>query len=215
MISCKLHLALLVGCLALAKMPGCYGALPARAAASPGRSGTAVVAQCARVHLSAAYLAQVAPSHGPGFLLTVSNDTDAAIKVAKPFPTSAHFYAQVDGSRWLWRASSGSGGALVDALHEQGPLFAYQAPAAAGATAAAKPVEYVTVPAHDHVEWAEAMDDNPALRFRPGCQRCSNPGDERYQAVLAYAYLAPAGEDVEGLLACGLRSGPVVLPPLQ
>jgi len=159
--------------------------------------------------MQAAYLAQVSAAEGPGFLITVINDTQRPIKIAKPFPTSAHWYAQV-GSRWLWRASSGSGGALVDALREHGPLVAYRTSANP-----AKPGEYLTIAAHDRLELAESIQGNPALSFRPGCERCKNPGESRFQAVLAYAYLAPVGEGVDGLLACGLRSGPVVMPPLE
>lgn len=165
------------------------------------------IPQCTRVTLNAAYLARVPPTASPGFLLDLRNDTDAPIKVVLPFPTSVHWYAQV-GSRWLWRSSSGSGGALVDALRERGPVFAYRPPAAAE-----QPV-YRTVPAHDHLEWEESIEDNPVLRFRPGCERCSNPQDQRFQAVLAYAYVAAGGAE-QGLLSCGLRSGAVVMPPLE
>jgi hypothetical protein len=169
-----------------------------------GRSLT--VPQCTGVTLEADYLAQVTAAEGPGFLLVITNNTDQPIKLARPLPTSVHWYAQVGSGPWLWRASSGGGGALADAMREHGPLLAY-----ARAVAGARP-EYLTVGAHQRLETAESMQKTPTLRFRPGCERCRNPQDERFRAVLAYAYLPAPGET--GVLSCGLRSGPVVMPPL-
>lgn len=194
--------------LAAASLTQPSGAAQPPGVARPPISPRPVVPQCGHVSLSAAYLAQVAPLQGPGFLLTLTNDTDQWIKVAKPFPTSTHWYAQTGTGPWLWRASSGSGGALADALRDRGPLFVYD-------SAAGLPAQYLSVGPHQHLEWVESMQDNPALRFRPGCQRCSNPQDERYRAVLAYAYRPPRGVEVDGLLSCGLRSSPVVMPPLK
>ena len=168
--------------------------------------GPRTIPQCTGVTLSAAYLAQVTPSDGPGFLLTLTNNTDQPIRLAKPFPSSAHWYAQAPGGRWLWRASTGSGGALVNALAEHGPLIAYPAPPA-------NPAGYLVVGAHQHMEVTESMRSSPILRFRPGCQRCKNPEDASFRAVLAYAYLPGTGE--QGLLGCGLRSGLIVMPPLK
>lgn len=176
------------------------------AATGAARLGLQTIPQCTGVTLSAAYLAQVTPSEGPGFLLTVTNNTDQPIRLAKPFPSSAHWYAQAPGGRWLWRASSGSGGALVNALAEHGPLLAYPAPLANSAG-------YLVVGAHQHMEVTESMRSSQILRFRPGCQRCKNPEDARFRAVLAYAYLPRTGE--QGLLGCGLRSGLIVMPPLE
>jgi hypothetical protein len=85
-------------------------------------------------------------------------------------------------------------------------VLAYPAPPAA---------EYLTVGAHQRLEIAESIRSSPVLRFRPGCQRCSNPQDERYRAVLAYAYLPAPGAGEPDLLPCGLRSGPIVMPPLE
>ena len=170
-------------------------------------TATQVVPQCTRVSFTASYLAQVSPGAGPGFLLAVSNDMDAAIKLAKPFPSSVHWFAQAGSGPWLWRASSGSGGSLVDAFRERGPLVAYPLPASA------EPREYLTIGPHQHLEWTESMRNNQTLRYRPGCQRCKNPEDLRYRAVLAYAYLPGPAE--QGLLPCGLRSEPVVMPPLD
>lgn len=182
---------------------------PSSVIATP-RINSTTVAQCRGVTLNAAYLAQISPTDGPGFLLVITNSTDQPVKLARPFPTSAHWYAQA-GGRWMWRASTGSGGALANAMaDEHGPLLAYPP-----ATTAAEPVEYVTVGAHQTLEFVESMKSNAVLQFRPGCERCRNPNDERYRAVLAYAYLPAPTSSEPGLLACGLRSGPVVMPPLK
>ncbi len=173
------------------------------------RLSPSAVPQCAGVTFNASYLAQVSPSEGPGFLLIITNNTNQAIKLAKPFPSSAHWYAQTGTGPWLWRASSGSGGALVNALEEHGPLLVYAAPAAASGT------ENLTVQAHQHLELAESMQASPILRYRPDCERCKNPKDERYRAVLAYAYRPNTGSMEKGLLPCGLRSGPIIMPPLE
>jgi hypothetical protein len=177
---------------------------------APARQRARTLPQCTAVHLKAAYLAQVTPSEGPGFLLTVTNDTEKPIRLAKPFPTSTHWYAQTGTGPWLWRASTGSGGALENALREQGPLVVYSLPAVAS-----KPAEYLTVGPHQHLELVQSMRSSPILRFRPGCERCSNPQDERYRAVLAYTYLPAPGSSEPDQLTCGLRSGPIVMPPLE
>jgi hypothetical protein len=176
----------------------------------PTHQRAQTVPQCTAVHLKAAYLAQVTPSEGPGFLLTITNDTNQPIRLAKPFPTSAHWYAQTGTGPWLWRASTGSGGALENALKEQGPLVVYPLP-----PMASMPAEYLTVGPHESLELTESMRSTPVLRFRPGCERCSNPQDERYRAVLAYTYLPAPGSSEPNLLTCGLRSGQIVMPPLE
>ncbi len=163
--------------------------------------------QCQTVRLSASYLAEAAPREGPGFLITVANYTAEDIKLAEPFPSSAHWYAETPGGKWLWRASSGFGGALVNAMNERGPLFGYRP-----GDSAVRPL-YLTVPAHGQRQWAEPVHANPILSYRPGCERCRNPGDAQFRAVLAYAYLPPEGSVVPGLLLCGLRSNLVVMPP--
>ncbi len=170
---------------------------------------SAAIPQCSSVSMAASYLAQVSPHEGPGFLLTISNDTDAPVILIAPVPTSAHWYAQSASGRWLWRASTGAGGGLVDAMKERGPVLAYRPPAFVGRAVT------LTVLAHAHVDWLASIRDNPALRFRPGCERCRNPEDRQYRAVLAYAYLPPPGQPAEGLLSCGLRSNLVVMPPLE
>ena len=169
-------------------------------------SAKAVVAPCTGITLSASYLAEVAPSQGPGFLFRIENHTAHPIRLAEPVPSSAHWYARV-GNRWLWRASAGRGGALVDALRERGPMFAYRPN-----TAPADP-QYVVVSAHDARQWTEPMLHNDAIAYRPSCPMCNYPGEDDYQAVFAYAYLPDDTEHVPNLLHCGLRSAPVPMPP--
>jgi hypothetical protein len=111
------------------------------------------------------------------------------------------------GNRWLWRASSGAGGSFVDAINEKGPIFAYQPK-----EAPADP-KYVTVQAHGHYEWTAGEREIPALAYKPGCARCNYPGEHDYMAVFAYAYLPPPQLHKDGLLARGLRSNLVPMPP--
>ncbi len=181
------------------------GALSTGAAVShPGP----FVPLCTRITFTASYLAEAAPGEGPGFVFTIKNDTNKEIKLAKPVPSSAHWYAHV-GSKWLWRASSGSGGSFVDAYNEKGQVFAYQPK-----TAPTHP-EYLTIPAHASQEWTETVRNHPSLTYRPSCAICNNPGEHEYRAVFAYAYVPHAQEHAEGLLPCGLRSEPVVMPPFR
>jgi len=162
---------------------------------------------CSRqVVFTASYLAQLQNGNGSGYLFSIENRTAKPIRLAEPVPSSAHWYARV-GNKWLWRASSGSGGSYVDAINERGPVFAYQPK-----TASADP-KYMIVPAHGKVEWTSGERDNPALAYRPSCQRCNYPGEREYKAAFAYAYVPPAGQRVEGLLPCGLRTNLVDMPP--
>lgn len=169
-------------------------------------SAKAIVAPCTGITLSASYLAEVAPGEGPGFLFRIENHTAHPIRLAEPVPSSAHWYARV-GKRWLWRASAGRGGALVDALRERGPMFAYRPN-----TAPADP-QYLVVAAHDARQWTAPMLHNDAIAYRPSCPMCNYPGEDEYQAVFAYAYLPDDAEHVPNLLHCGLRSAPVPMPP--
>ncbi|MGC2636064.1 MAG: hypothetical protein WA294_02725 [Acidobacteriaceae bacterium] len=164
------------------------------------------VLPCAGITLSASYLAEAAPGQGPGFLFRIENHTAHEIRLEQPVPSSAHWYARV-GNRWLWRASAGRGGALVDALRPNGPMFAYTPPG--------RPADpqYLTIPAHGAQQWSEAMLNNPAIAYQPSCPLCNYPGESEYQAVFAYAYLPNAQEDTPQLLHCGLRSDPVPMPP--
>ena len=165
------------------------------------------VPQCSSVTLRASYLAEEKPGSGAGFLLEIRNGENTPIAVVDPVPLSVHWYA-ASGGRWLWRASSGSGGSLVNALRENGPVFADQRPADAPA-----PVTR-TIPPHAAYSWTVFSGDSPVLRYRPGCEHCKYPGEEQFRAVLAYAYLPEEGEHGSKLLRCGLRSEPVVMPPL-
>jgi hypothetical protein len=162
---------------------------------------------CSRqIVFSASYLADLQTEHGPGYLFSIENHTAKSIRLAEPVPSSAHWYARA-GNKWLWRASSGSGGSYVDAVNERGPVFAYQP-----RTASADP-KYMTVPAHGKVEWTSGEHQNPALAYRPSCNLCNYPGEHEYKAVFAYAYVPAAGQHIEGLLPCGLRTSPVDMPP--
>jgi len=165
------------------------------------------VSQCAGVTLRASYIADVGANAGPGFAFHIENKTAKDVRLAEPVPSSAHWYARV-GLRWLWRASAGRGGALVNALSEKGPMFAYQPAAPPDHT------EYLTVSAHSSHDWTEPMRDDPAIDYRPSCARCNYPGETEYQAVFAYAYLPNSQEHVPDLLRCGLRSTPVPMPPV-
>jgi hypothetical protein len=179
------------------------GSFPAHTHRRPGP----YVAQCADVTLQASYIADVGTNAGPGFAFHIENKTGKDIRLAQPVPSSTHWYARV-GLRWLWRASAGSGGALVNALSEKGPMLAYE-PAAPPQHA-----EYLNVPAHGSMDWTISMRDDPAIQYRPGCARCNYPGETNYQAIFAYAYVPNPGEHVPDLLGCGLRSAPVPMPPV-
>jgi hypothetical protein len=165
------------------------------------------VRQCAGVTLKADYMANAAPNAGPGFSFHIDNKTAVDIRLEMPVPSSTHWYARV-GIRWMWRASAGRGGALVNALLENGPMFAYQP-----ATPPNHP-GYLTVPAHGSGDWTVSMRDDPAIEYRPSCARCNYPGETEYEAVFAYAYLPNAEEHAPDLLRCGLRSAPVPMPPI-
>jgi hypothetical protein len=164
------------------------------------------VAPCAGITLSANYLAEIGPLHGPGFQFRIENHTASEIRLEQPVPSSTHWYARV-GGRWYWRASAGSGGALVNALSEHGLMFAYRPPAPPDHPS------YLVVAAHGAQEWSEPMLENPTIAYRPSCAHCNYPGESEYQAVFAYAYLPAPREDAHGLLRCGLRSQPVPMPP--
>jgi hypothetical protein len=167
------------------------------------------VLPCSGVTLSASYLAEARPGAGPGFLFRIENHTAKEIRLVEPVPSSADWYARV-GERWMWRASAGTGGALVNALAPKGAMFAYRPPAPADP-------QVLTIAAHGAQEWIEAMRDDPAIAYRPSCAHCNYPGESDYQAVFAYAYLpndtARAEDPTRGLLRCGLRSSAVPMPP--
>lgn len=159
-----------------------------------------------QIVFTASYLVDAARRAGPGFLFRIDNGTAKAITLVEPVPSSAHWYAKV-GNRWQWRASSGAGGSYVDAVNERGPVFAYQP------KKAPDDPKYLTVPAHGHYEWTASEREIPALAYQPGCAQCNYPGEHDYKAVFAYAYLPPPQLHTDGLLACGLRSNLVPMPP--
>lgn len=170
------------------------------------RGTQTTVAPCKGVKLIASYLAEATPGSGPGFLFRIENQTGKEIRLRKPVPSSAHWYARV-GDRWLWRASAGRGGALVNALIPQGPMFAWRP-----ATASADP-QILTVPAKASQQWVESIREDPSIAYRPSCAHCNYPGEREYEAVFAYAVLPGQDEHAPELLRCGLRSDPVPMPP--
>jgi hypothetical protein len=172
----------------------------------PRRDKT-TVPPCKGVKLTASYLAEAAPGAGAGFLFRIENHTGKDVRLEKPVPSSAHWYARI-GDRWLWRASAGRGGALVNALVPSGAMFAWRPVS----PAAADP-QYLTVTAKGSQQWMEAMRDNPAIAYRPSCAHCNYPGESDYEAVFAYAVLPGPDEHAPDLLRCGLRSDPVPMPP--
>ncbi len=163
------------------------------------------VLPCTGVELSASYLGDVS-GQGPGFLFEIENRTPRTIRLENPVPSSAHWYAQV-GNRWMWRSSAGRGGSLVNAENPRGRMFAWRP------SVPPSYPQYLMVPAHASRQWTEAMRNHPSIAYQPGCPMCRYPGETRYQAVFAYAYLPAPGEHVANLLRCGLRSAPVPMPP--
>jgi hypothetical protein len=162
---------------------------------------------CSRsIVFTASYLAELQHGSGPGYLFRIENQTSRPIRLAEPVPSSAHWYARV-GNKWLWRASSGSGGSYVNAINERGPVFAYR-PAGPSADP-----HYITVPAHGKYQWSAGERENPALAYQPRCAHCNYPGEREYKAVFAYAYLPPTAQRVKNLLPCGLRTNLVDMPP--
>ncbi len=163
------------------------------------------VPQCRDVVLRAAYLAEAKPGEGAGFQVEIANNRATPIGVAEPVPLSVHWYAFSRG-RWLWRSSSGSGGALVNAYSLAGPVFAVPF--------TRQTISVRTIAPHESYRWIAFAGEQPELRYRPGCQHCSYQGESNFRAVLAYAYLPSASTTVPNLLDCGLRSNPIAMPPL-
>jgi hypothetical protein len=180
---------------------------PASAAAPVSSPRYPAVPQCRDVTLTAAYLAEEKPGQGPGFYLQLENLRSAPVVIVDPPPLSVHWYART-GQRWEWRASSGEGGSLVNAFREKGQVFAQEG----SATGPAPPTR--TIAPHATYSWSVFTAQMPELRYRPGCQHCTYQGEQQYQAVLAYAFLPARSHAGSPLLRCGLRSEPVVMPPL-
>jgi hypothetical protein len=182
----------------------CLASLACRAGNGASTRPVGSVPICSGVSLSANYLALAGPDQGPGFRFVLVNKTGREIKLAEPVPSSSHWYARSHG-RWLWRASNGAGGSLLDAGNEHGRVVVYAPPAGTE-------TKLLTLPPHQSTEWIESQQENPVLEYKPGCPLCSYPGEREYQVVFAYAYLAGGGQP-SGLLSCGLRSAPVPMPP--
>jgi hypothetical protein len=157
---------------------------------------------CSGVTLSASYLAITGHDQVPGFRFILSNRTSREIKLVDPIPSSSHWFARSHGT-WMWRASNGAGGSLVNAGNEHGRVMVYPSQSIVVTS-------LFTVPPHQSREWTENAQQNPVLEYKPGCAMCSYPGESQYQVVFAYAYVSSQSS---GLLACGLRSAPVPLPP--
>lgn len=160
---------------------------------------------CSGISFSASYLFQVAAGEGPGFRFVLDNRTGREIRLAQPVPSSSHWYARSHG-RWLWRASNGAGGSLLDATDERGRMLVYPPVPGLGE------IKFLILAPHRSMEWTESQQENPVLEYKPGCKQCSYPGESEYQVVFAYAYLG-GGSQRPGLLSCGLRSSPVPMPP--
>ena len=165
------------------------------------------VGPCSRISLSASYLAELKPGAGPTYHFRLSNETERPIVLARPVPSSAHWFTR-DGEHWYWRASAGGGGSLVDAMAPNGKMFVYRA------TQPLAPSQILKVAAHSVVEWEEGARENPALEFKPSCSICDHPSDRDFRAIFAYAYLPLPADKSLGLLPCGIRSSPVDVPPL-
>jgi hypothetical protein len=167
--------------------------------------GVRSVPLCSGITLAASYLAAVGSDQSPGFRFTLQNNTGHEIRLVEPVPSSSHWYARSKG-RWLWRASNGAGGSLLDAGNERGRVMVYPAPTEQAAK------KFLIVSPHRSKEWIDSPQGNPVLEYKPGCTLCSYPGESEYQVVFAYAYVN-SGAQAEGLLPCGLRSVPVPMPP--
>jgi hypothetical protein len=165
------------------------------------------VQPCIGIRLSASYLAEVSRGSGPGFHFTLRNNTDKTVRLAKPVASSAHWYARENG-RWMWRASNGEGGALVNAENPRGAIFAFQPVGTPGVR------DVVTIAPHAELTWDESARENPVLVYRPSCKVCNYPLDRQYRVVFGYGYLPPRGASPNGLLTCGIRSNEVDMPPL-
>ncbi len=184
------------------------------AAGAPGwaaaRRTVDTVPQCPpQIQLTASYLAPDKPGQGPGFYFRLENRTAHPITLVAPLPSSAHWYAHV-GRLWLWRASAGSGGSLVNALEPRGRMFVDRA-----VKAPDDPPQTLTVPAHGAHEWAAWTSEDPAIAYAPSCAQCNYPGEHEFRAVFAYAWLPAPGEQIPHLLTCGLRSNQVIMPPFD
>jgi len=103
----------------------------------------------------------------------------------------------------------GAGGSPVDAMAPNGRMFVFRA------TKRVDPGQILRVPAHGTAEWEQGAKDNPALEFKPSCKICDHPQDREFRGIFAYAYQPMPQDHSLGLLACGIRSSPVDMPPIR
>src|ERR1700677_2053803 len=115
---------------------------------------------CSGVSLSANYLAAVGPDQVPGFRFVLVNRTARELKLAQPVPSSSHWYALAHG-RWMWRASNGAGGSLLDAGNEHGRVVVYAPPAGAE-------TKLLKLPPRQSRNWSERKQENRLLEYKPG-----------------------------------------------
>ncbi len=167
-------------------------------------SRSSSTSQCTDVFLQTAYLVEERPGDGPAFLIVLRNNRSTPIVIAEPAPLSIHWYARAGGA-WLWRASSGAGGALVNALQIHGPVFTTPSPT----------LQETEVAPHQSLTWTVSLRTKSSLAYRPGCQHCAFDHQEDYRAILAYAVRPASGQASTNWLQCGLRSNPVSMPPLE
>lgn len=185
----------------------CAGLAPGWAAT---RRAVDTVPQCPpQIKLTASYLAPEKPGQGPGFYFQLENRTPHPVTLVAPLPSSAHWYAHV-GRLWLWRASAGRGGSLVNALSPRGPMFVDRA-----LRPSSQPPDTITIPAHGKHAWAAWTSQDPAIAYQPSCAQCNYPGEHEFRAIFAYAWLPAPGEHIPHLLTCGLRSNQVIMPPFD
>src|ERR1700761_7610390 len=133
--------------LLLASFCLCSGLADSSVSTKPVRS----IPICSGVSLSANYLASVGPEQVPGFRFVLVNRTGREIRLAQPVPSSSHWYALAHG-RWLWRASNGSGGSLLDAGNEHGRVVVY-------APTAGDEIKVLTVLPHQSTEWSASQQE--------------------------------------------------------
>ena len=166
------------------------------------------VAPCARVSLTASYLAELKPGAGPTYHFRLTNETEHPIVLARPSPAAR------TGSPGM--ASTGIGEPLPGVADPWStPWFPTGRCLFTGRPSHSHPAMILKVAPHSTTEWEEGAKDNPALEFKPSCSICNHPEDREFRAIFAYAYLPLPEDKALGLLPCGIRSSPVDVPPIR